>query len=150
MAIQGVFCYVGAKISKPVEIWRKDFSLGVLIDNRKDFVDKFFPNDEDADIATYVALFIIVVFHNLEKVATEDISSAVLVTRFVKFMFEGVWNKLDVRYAEVLNDNAANKFAIHSSMNRIYALRGREQNTDGGIIVLTRDKPTFCILFWSY
>lgn len=51
-------------------------------------------------------------------------------------MFRSYCNRAEIRYVDVLRENALQKPAIYKSMDIIFELYDSERNNDGGITIL--------------
>lgn len=149
-AIQSILCNVTNGVPRtvcaPLERTRRHES----IKNSTLFVDSFLPAEEDVDINTYAAMFIGAVYRHQERIATDEDSQALSIKNLLLSLFEGYGNENEIRHVGIIDDNTANKTAIHKRIEQIYELYGKDRLAEDGLSVLAGDQPTFKNLFWIY
>lgn len=149
-AIQAILMNVDSPYSSKVPLPDHHARSHERITCAKQFVNGFVPGKDDVDITTYVALFIGAVYRHQHRLATDDERSCLSITKLLLSLFQGYSNNNETRYVDVVNENAANKTAIHKSIDRIYDLYGKARMEEGFMSVLVGDQPTFKSLFWTY
>lgn len=149
-AIQAVLCNVNAPVHRPIIIRDDDRNRHTKLVDANKFITQLVPVADDPDINAYVAMFIGAVYRYQHRIATDDTNEAMSVTRLLMSLFEGYRNKCDVKYVDVIDDNAARKTAIQKSISRIYDIYGKKKRMDGHMTVFVGDQPTFKSLFWMY
>lgn len=65
-------------------------------------------------------------------------------------MFKGFRTETEVRYLDVINENAGRQCAIYKVIDRIYEMYGKYRAECRGLKVLAGDQPTFKAHFWIF
>lgn len=150
IAIQAVLCNANNSIIRPIYVQDGNSVRYTAIVNPTSFVDEFVPKEEDPDINAYIAMFIGAVYRYQHRLATENVEDAISIRQLLLSLFEGYRNDIEVRYVHILNENAAKKSAIHTIIERIYDMYGRQRRKEGYMTVFFGDQPTFESLVWMF
>lgn len=115
----------------------------------KEFLEGFIPFEINPYTTTYVAMFIGSLYRHQDRLATEDTDKAMSITQLLLSLFEEYHIKVETRYVDVIDENAASRSTVHKIIDRIYELYGKEREEDGCLSVIVGDQPTFKSFFWT-
>lgn len=71
------------RIPRPIQRWHE----GIL--DPRTFVDGFIPTEDDAEISTFVAMFISAVHPHQDRLSTDYKNSAMYITHLLQYLLEG-------------------------------------------------------------
>lgn len=112
-AIQDVFCNSGLQVPITMGMYERYFMKHMSIGNASQFINSFVACEQDVVIDTHVQLFIGLMYHHQSQITSTDPKRAVSVSKLVSSMFEGFRTKCDIKYVDVVNQNAEEAGAIH-------------------------------------
>lgn len=118
--IQAVLCNVKASVPRHVKIPERGQRPHELITDVSKFIDSFVQREDDVDVKTYVALSIGAVYFYQERIAIDEDIQALSIKNVLLSMFKGCRNETELRYVDLINENAADKTAIHKSIACIF------------------------------